>query len=943
MKKILLCVTLVVLMLALATTSLAAQVVGPDGAVRTVPDVAQAEEPAQLSAVGGSATLNGVIYVASSDTARVVGYTADIPQDCVIPASVSIDGEDYPVTALADNALYNCAKLTSITLPETLTSLGARSLSGCTGLTEITIPAAVTTIAEDALQSCTGLTAITVAADNAGGYYGDGRSLLNRNGWLLQYALNSGETYAIPEGTKIIIYGAFQGSPTLRSVTFPNSVTEIQGGAFYHCKALTTVELGNGVVRMGDAFSESGLTAIHLPASVRELNDAFRDCENLAEITVDEGNERFYAQDGVLFDRKYTDYGSQESGLALIAYPAASPRTAYTVPSEVRGIGLQAFWSCMNLTDLTLPEGLEYISDSAITNSGLTHLEIPDSVTRLGSWAVQTCKNMTTARLGTGITNIPEGMFQGCTSLRSVNIPAGVSEIGAQAFNRCKSLETIAVDEDNAAFQSVDGVVYDKTGTTLVLCPAAIEQFTIPAAVTEITGSAFVSCVKLTDFRVAEGNGTFYVEDGVLFKKDTANKKTLVAYPAAKTDTAYTVPAGVTALAPHSFEGIQYLTELNTNDVTDVGIWAIYNEPVTKLVLPKVERVEAYGLYATHATTVTLPATLRSIGDQTFDYSKQLEWVTFTAQTPPESIADGQSLYAVLYHCPALRYVYVPVGTQIAYKDALAGNVAPGAMIVEGTYVPQATVEEEIAALDEGSTLAEVNAAAAGVVRMLTAEKKTLATDLLVKADRLFQAAHAGLDVKVDQTKVSDTALTVQGLALASGLVERQDDTGAVSGSVKLTATQETPQAEDELLVLDFSLSVDNAAVQPQSPVVVTLDLPQALRQGIFHLIHRDGETESQVPFERVGDKVTFRADSFSSYVLRAGEPKTRVSYTATTAATLFVAGYRDGQMLSVQGFPVTAGTGAVTLEDYDSALTYKGFVLDHNQVPVGTVKIIVP
>lgn len=939
MKRVFACLTL--LALVLATPGLAAQVAGPDGAVRTAPDVARSEELAQLSAAGGSTTLDGVIYTVFDGAAQVAGYTADIPQNCVIPASVPMDGEDYPVTALADNALYNCAKLTSITLPETVTSLGTKSLSGCTGLTEIAIPAAVTAIATDALQSCTGLASITVAADNAGGYYGDGRCLIDQQGYLLQYALNSGASYAIPEGTTVITYNAFRDSTTLESVTLPDSVTTIQGSAFYGCKNLSQVTFGQGLTDIdGWAFEYCGLIRVDLPAGLSKLGAyVFADCP-VEEFTVaGDGAGNFYAVDGVLFAQSYQGEWRECNGLRTLAvYPAGSTRTSYAVPDGVQCVGEAAFWCAENLTEVTFPNSLTHIAAGAFTDTGITSVTVPDTVTYLGPDVFQTNKKLVQAVFGSGVTQLPKGTFYRCAALEEVTLSETIAEIDAESFDNCFALKAIHVAEDNPTYQDIDGALYSKDGARLLLCPAGVEEVTVPAEVTTIDPGAFVACAKVSAFTVEPGNSVFYAQDGVLFQNEEGGTVALHSYPVGKTDAVYTVPAGVTRIGERAFNGNSALTKLDTADVTEISRWAVYETPALKeVVLPKVEKLGYCCLWGIAGPAVEFPSTLWEMGQQVIDYNDYLEYVSFGGNTPSfdyRFMGDGDKL----------RYVYVPAWTLLDYKDALArANLKPGVMIVEGQYVPKATVEEEIAALDEDSPLAEVNTAAAGVVRMLTAEKKALATDLLVKIDRLFQTIHAGLDVTVDQAKVTDTDLTVQGLAVASGLVERQDETGAVSGSVKLTATQETPQAEDELLVLDFALWVDNAAAQPQSPVVVTLDLPQALRQGIFHLIHRDGKTESQVPFERVGDKVTFRADSFSSYVFRAGEAKPRVSYQASAAATLFVAGYRGGQMVSVQGFPVAAGTGAVELEDYDSALTYKAFILGGNQAPVGTAQVMVP
>lgn len=932
MKKILLCMLL--LALVLATPGLAAQVVGPDGVVRAVPDALRDESPAQLSAVTEGFVVDGVIYTVMGQKAQVAGYTADIPQDCVIPASVSIGGEDYPVTALADNALYNCSRLTSITLPETVTRLGRKSLSGCTGLTEVTISASVTEIDNDALKDCPDLAVITVAPDNAGGYHGDGRCLIDQQDCLVQYAPASGASYTVPEGTTSIGYGAFYGAKELQSVTLPDTVTRLKNAAFSHCENLNQIDLGQGLTHIEDyAFWMCGLTRMDLPAGIVQISGApFQFCP-IEEYTVaGDGAGNFYAVDGVLFCRSYQGYMARGSH-ALVVYPAGSSRTSYAIPNGIECLGEHAFADAESLSGITFPDSLTHIDTSALCGTGLISVTLPDSVTELGSYVFQTSGKLARVTLGSGTTKLPRGLFHNCKALEEVTIPATVTELQEDTFEECFGLKAIHVAEDNPAYQDIDGALYSKDGAHLFLCPAGVEAVTVPAQVTAIDPGAFKGCSKVAAFAVEPGNSVFSVQDGVLFQQGNG-AITLHTYPVGKPDLVYTVPTWATRIGDRAFNNNPALTKLDTANVTEIGEWAVYETPELKeIVMPKVEKLGYGSLWGLRGPAIEFPATLRELGQQALDYNDSVEYVTFAGDVPRVSIGfmqDGEKL----------RYVYVPEDKLLASKDTLAdANLKAGVMIVAGKYVPQATVEEQIAALGEDSALAEVNAAAAGVVRMLTAEKKALATALLIKADQLFQARHAGLSVKVDQTAVTDAALTVQGLALASGLVERQDSTGAVSGSVKLTATQETPKADDELLVLDFALSVNNAAAQPQSPVVVSLELPQAMRQAVFHLIHRDGKGESQVPYERAGDRITFRADSFSSYIFKAGEVKLRVSYEADAAATLFVAGYRDGQLLSIRGLPVAAGTGAAEL-DYDSTLTYKAFVIDSRLAPVGTAQV---
>ena len=101
------------------------------------------------------------------------------------------------------------------------------------------------------------------------------------------------------------------------------------------------------------------------------------------------------------------------------------------------------------------------------------------------------------------VTGIGNYAFWGCTSLTSVTFPSSVTSFGGLAFSGCTSLTAITVDVDNSTYGSVDGVLFNKSQTTLILCPQGkTGNYTIPGSVTNIGIYAFVGCTSLTSVTI---------------------------------------------------------------------------------------------------------------------------------------------------------------------------------------------------------------------------------------------------------------------------------------------------------------------------------------------------------------------------------------------------------------------------------------------------------
>lgn len=161
------------------------------------------------------------------------------------------------------------------------------------------------------------------------------------------------------------------------------------------------------------------------------------------------------------------------------------------------------------------------------------------------------------------VRQIDRTTFEGRTDAVSVSIPENVSFIQSETFADCSNLTQFSVAAGNKNYCSVDGVLFKKDQKSLIAYPAkkAGSSYTIPADVTSILTGAFQNCLNLQEINVATGNTTYFSEGGVLF--DIQNpKKELIKYPEGKTDLTYTIPADVDRVNKDAFFNCTNLTSI---------------------------------------------------------------------------------------------------------------------------------------------------------------------------------------------------------------------------------------------------------------------------------------------------------------------------------------------------------------------------------------------
>ena len=248
------------------------------------------------------------------------------------------------------------------------------------------------------------------------------------------------------------------------------------------------------------------------------------------------------------------------------------------------------------------------IGDSAFSTTPLTSVIIPDSVLSIGNWAFSQTP-LTSVSMPDSIISIGDSAFGYCVSLLSITIPGSVISIGNTPFQECTSLTAIDVSASNPVFASNDGVLYDKTMTTLIECPCAKTSVVIPSSVMSIGAKALVSC-NLTSVTIPDGVTSIGFQ----------------AFYNCRIMTSVTIPGSVTNIGVSAFESCVALTSITISD----GVMTIEESAFN---------------YCLALTNITIPGSVISIGPYAFAISVSLTSITFLGLVAPTAV-DSTWLYS---------------------------------------------------------------------------------------------------------------------------------------------------------------------------------------------------------------------------------------------------------------------------------------------------------
>lgn len=334
-----------------------------------------------------------------------------------------------------------CINLAAVNLPDRLEKIGAHSFSH-SGLNEVVLPESTREIGTHAFYDCRLLKSVRL---NKG---------LEKLG---EKELVGEQEY---EG-KVFAYSA------IRDIRLPTTLKKIEERMFLGCKNLKSVEISNGVERVGkECFFESGTKEIMFPSTLKEIDDNTLDCcFGLTVVWVEQGcvvDIRKYVSKNVAILWVKTTVGERFlqdlRGLKDVIIPEGtecigeqwfmnSEIESIIIPVSVTAIEREAFRNCKGLKRVTFAEGsiLEKLGSWCFYEAGIEKIVIPKGVEEIQERAFQWCTNLREVVLerGSMLKTIRENTFIGCSSLATIGLPEGLNCIECGAFCGCKSLRRV--------------------------------------------------------------------------------------------------------------------------------------------------------------------------------------------------------------------------------------------------------------------------------------------------------------------------------------------------------------------------------------------------------------------------------------------------------------------------------------------------------------------
>lgn len=247
----------------------------------------------------------------------------------------------------------------------------------------------------------------------------------NHNGKVVTRIVSNQSVFAIPNDYRQV-----------KKITIPDTITHIEDFAFELCVNISEVNLPESLSYIGEKafYGCTSLTKLILPSAIAYIgNAAFESCPL---IECNEYGNALYLGNAI------NPY--------LVLLKAKDKYISEVSINEATAIICScAFYGCSNLTEVRLPDGINFIGASAFGSSGIATINIPDTVKTLEDWTFSSCYKLTNITFGneSQLEEIKSHVFNYCSGLKNIVLPRSLCIIGDEAFSWC-GLEGILIPKN---------------------------------------------------------------------------------------------------------------------------------------------------------------------------------------------------------------------------------------------------------------------------------------------------------------------------------------------------------------------------------------------------------------------------------------------------------------------------------------------------------------
>ena len=457
--------------------------------------------------------LNGELITDLVIPADIYVVKDDAFECCTCIKSVTIHDS---VTSIGNYAFQLCDSLSKVTIGKGVVNIGDLAFNGCFTIEKIVIPNTVETIGNHAFNGCNSLSKIKI-----------GQNVESIGEYAFQDCLSLGEI-DIPDNILRIEEGTFKGCTNLANVTLGSSVIHIDDYVFANCNNLQFIHLKNAnpFTAYSTAFSEDNYanTTLYVPKNSLESYKAVSTWKNFADI-YEEGsfsvgcrvqyktndgkvvklNKRAFG-DAKILSNTYKDscgiieFSVQLKSIGETAFYNCINLTNIEIPNSVKNIERYAFRMCSALESVEIPYGVQILGPAAFEYcTGLHSIKIPESVTCIGEWQFAYCNSLENVILPNSLTEIEDYSFHQCTNLKKIIIPSSIEKIGFNAFYEATGLTAVHID-NLSAWCKIEHEAYSNPlnyAHNLYLKDELVTDLVIPDDVTIIKNDAFEFCTSL--------------------------------------------------------------------------------------------------------------------------------------------------------------------------------------------------------------------------------------------------------------------------------------------------------------------------------------------------------------------------------------------------------------------------------------------------------------